>query len=78
MVEVIKGGCHCGNISLQFRASKPFSELPVRACQCTFCRKRGFPDDYPLHQIRFDHSREQFRNSVGGAGADLKWCTWYH
>jgi len=41
MVEVIKGGCHCGNISLQFRASKPFSELPIRACQCTFCRKHN-------------------------------------
>jgi hypothetical protein len=39
--EVIDGGCHCGNLKLRFYLSKPFDELPIRACQCSFCRKHN-------------------------------------
>ncbi|MBL6599839.1 MAG: aldehyde-activating protein [Alphaproteobacteria bacterium] len=41
MAEIIKGGCHCGNLALTFHASKPFEDMPIRACQCTFCRKHN-------------------------------------
>ena len=41
MSEIINGGCHCGNLRLTFHASKPFEEMPIRACQCTFCRKHN-------------------------------------
>ena len=41
MSEIITGGCHCGNLKLKFSLSKPFSELPIRACQCSFCRKHN-------------------------------------
>jgi hypothetical protein len=41
MSETITGGCHCGNLRLAFHASKPFEELPIRACQCSFCRKHN-------------------------------------
>lgn len=37
---VLRGGCHCGNLSLSFTTERTPSELPVRACQCTFCRPR--------------------------------------
>ena len=41
MSEIINGGCHCGNLRLTFYTSKPFEEMPIRACQCTFCRKHN-------------------------------------
>ena len=41
MSEIINGGCHCGNLRLTFYASKPFEEMAIRACQCTFCRKHN-------------------------------------
>jgi hypothetical protein len=32
------GGCHCGNIHVRLRLSKPPAASPLRACQCSFCR----------------------------------------
>jgi hypothetical protein len=33
-----RGGCHCGNIHVRLRLSKPPQENPLRACACSFCR----------------------------------------
>lgn len=41
MAERIEGGCHCGNLRLAFHAAGAFEDLPVRACQCSFCRKHN-------------------------------------
>ena len=35
------GGCHCGNISLEFQSTLPPSEFRPRSCDCSFCRKHG-------------------------------------
>ncbi|MDD9877710.1 MAG: hypothetical protein OXR84_09755 [Magnetovibrio sp.] len=35
------GRCHCGNLETRFRSRAAPSEIPVRACQCSFCRKHG-------------------------------------
>lgn len=35
------GGCHCGAISLTFSTAIDPAALPVRACQCSFCRKHA-------------------------------------
>jgi hypothetical protein len=32
------GGCHCGNIHVRLRLSRPPEESPLRACTCSFCR----------------------------------------
>lgn len=37
----IHGGCHCGNISFDLDWQPDPSEIPARACGCTFCRKHG-------------------------------------
>jgi len=37
----LKGQCHCGNLSFDFETQLKLDELPVRACQCTFCRAHG-------------------------------------
>jgi hypothetical protein len=35
------GGCHCGNITVRLRLSKPPGEMPLRSCSCSFCRAHG-------------------------------------
>lgn len=37
----ISGGCHCGNVTYVFDWPGDGSEIPVRACSCTFCTKHG-------------------------------------
>lgn len=38
---LISGRCHCGNISFQLRWLPEPSEIPARACTCTFCTRHG-------------------------------------
>jgi hypothetical protein len=50
-----KGGCHCGNISVALRLSKPAAESPLRACACSFCRAhatRTVADPAGLFELR--------------------------
>ena len=37
----ISGKCHCGNISFALDWQPEPSEIPARACDCTFCSKHG-------------------------------------
>jgi hypothetical protein len=32
------GGCHCGNLRVRVRLTKPPAESAVRSCACSFCR----------------------------------------
>jgi len=34
----LAGRCHCGNLALIFETDLPPDQLPLRECQCTFCR----------------------------------------
>jgi hypothetical protein len=48
----LKGRCHCGNLSLEFETAVPVAELPLRACQCSFCRAHGvFSTSDPRGQV---------------------------
>ena len=38
---LISGRCHCGNISFFLDWRPEPSEIPARACTCSFCAKRG-------------------------------------
>ena len=38
---LINGKCHCGNISFTLEWRPEPSEIPARACTCTFCQKHG-------------------------------------
>ena len=38
---LIHGRCHCGNIAFELDWTPPPSEIPARACGCSFCRKHG-------------------------------------
>ena len=35
------GGCHCGNLKTRFVTNETVDALPVRECQCGFCRRHG-------------------------------------
>ena len=38
---LIHGKCHCGNIAFSLECPGVASEVPARACGCTFCVKHG-------------------------------------
>jgi hypothetical protein len=38
---LIRGGCHCGNISFSLAWDPDPTEIPARACDCSFCMKHG-------------------------------------
>jgi hypothetical protein len=38
---VIRGKCHCGNISFSLAWDPDPAEIPARACNCSFCTKHG-------------------------------------
>lgn len=38
---LIHGTCHCGNISLSLVWEPSPTEIPARACSCSFCTKHG-------------------------------------
>jgi hypothetical protein len=38
---LISGKCHCGNISFALDWKPEPSEIPARACTCSFCAKHG-------------------------------------
>jgi hypothetical protein len=36
-----QGGCHCGNLRIRVRLTKPPAETLLRSCACSFCRSHG-------------------------------------
>ena len=38
---VLRGACHCGAVQAELRLGRPVEDIPVRACQCGFCRRHG-------------------------------------
>jgi hypothetical protein len=37
----LAGHCHCGAIRVELTTELPVEDLPLRACQCGFCRRHG-------------------------------------
>jgi hypothetical protein len=38
---IFEGACHCGAIQARFETRRAPEDIQVRACQCSFCRRRG-------------------------------------
>lgn len=56
MSRSFEGGCHCGAIALRFETDIDPAELPLRHCQCSFCRRHGnlsASDPAGLAEIRY-------------------------
>lgn len=37
----LSGSCHCGAVHVALEPSRAAADLPLRACQCGFCRRHG-------------------------------------
>jgi hypothetical protein len=37
----LTGHCHCGAIRVELTTARAAADLPLRACQCGFCRRHG-------------------------------------
>ena len=50
-----RGGCHCGNLRYALETSLALQQLPLRACQCSFCRLHGARSTSdPAGRVRFE------------------------
>jgi hypothetical protein len=50
---LIHGSCHCGNISFELNWSPDPTEIPARACGCSFCTKHhGVWTSLPTGSLR--------------------------
>jgi hypothetical protein len=41
MSSRLEGTCHCGNIAIVLETEQDPRSLPLRACDCSFCRRHG-------------------------------------
>lgn len=67
---MLRGACHCGNISIELDTSIDPSALPLRACSCSFCRKHGArttADPDGRVQIRLTGDVSRYRWGLGTA-----------
>jgi hypothetical protein len=49
-----EGACHCRAIGFEYRTALEPHDWPIRACQCTFCRRHGgLSTSDPRGSLRF-------------------------
>lgn len=74
--NVIRGTCHCGAIEAEMRLSTPISEIALRRCGCSFCRRIGalaYSD--PAGQALVDADADDLRTyQFGQEAADFLIC----
>jgi hypothetical protein len=71
-----QGGCHCGNLRVRIRLTKPSADMPVRSCACSFCRAhatRTVSDPAGLAELWADWSLVQ-KYQFGSRTADYLLC----
>ena len=69
------GGCHCGALRYALATALPPGQLPLRACQCAFCRKHGaLSTSDPAGSVRFELKAEPIRYRFGLKTADFLVC----
>ena len=71
------GGCHCGNINVQLRLSRPPDQMPLRSCSCSFCRShatRTLSDRDGLVEVQLADNALVERYRFGSRTADYLVC----
>lgn len=70
-----RGGCHCGDLRYALETELALAALPLRACQCTFCRRHGaLSTSDPGGRVRFTFAAEPLRYRFGLKTADFLIC----
>jgi len=73
----IHGRCHCGNLELRLQSETAPADFPVRACQCSFCRKHGVravADPAGLVDITVHDADKLVRYQFGHKAAEFFVC----
>jgi hypothetical protein len=74
---LIVGSCHCGNITFTLYWAPDPTDIPARACTCTFCSKHGNVwTSYPagLLQVKVKNPALVSRYAFGTKTADFHVC----
>lgn len=70
-----RGGCHCGDLRYALETGLALAALPLRACQCTFCRRHGaLSTSDSAGRVRFELKAEPVRYRFGLKTADFLLC----
>ena len=70
-----RGGCHCGALRYELHTQLALAQLPLRACQCAFCRAQGaLSTSDPSGTVRFEIDAEPIRYRFGLKTADFLVC----
>ncbi len=72
-----EGGCHCGNLRLRLRLTRPPADNPTRSCACSFCRAhatRTTSDAAGQVDIRADDWSSVARYRFASGTADYLIC----
>lgn len=70
------GGCHCGALRYALETALPLDQLPLRACQCAFCRAHGaLSTSDPQGTVRFEMKADPIRYRFGLRTADFLVCS---
>jgi hypothetical protein len=75
---LIRGKCHCGNISFALDWEPDPAEIRARACGCSFCRKHGGVwTSHPRGRLRIAVAEPQGLNryAFGTGTAEFLVCT---
>jgi hypothetical protein len=75
---LISGRCHCGNIAFTLDWKPDPSDIPARACTCTFCtRHGGVWTSCPTGSltVMVQHPEQVSRYAFGTRTADFHICT---
>lgn len=68
----LRGGCHCGNITLTLATSQEPATVHPRACDCAFCLKHGAgwvsdPEGHLSLHVRDADLLSEYRQGSGSA-----------
>ncbi len=64
------GRCHCGNIRYRFTTTQASDSLPLRRCDCSFCRRHGAvytsdPSGELVLEVKVPEALKKYRFSSG-------------
>lgn len=67
---ILHGGCHCDSIKVVFETALDPHALPLRACQCSFCRRHGGittsdPAGRFIIEVREPEQLQRYRFALG-------------
>ena len=75
---LIKGSCHCGNISFVLDWRPDPVEIPARACTCSFCTKHGgiwTSNPSAALRVRIEDAAATSRYAFGTGTASFHTCS---